>query len=203
MDEFDEDPEQMMITTTSTEKTPENKKTREERVALLLLLALLPIALFVFFNSLSLTLNPPMLAPAGPEAFLAAEPFPANGDTPTVTPPRVMQAEEYCTFQGYKLEALNGQQACIFPDSSSCSASAFFKGNCAYPKNPCTLRPANPSLPPIIPKELERGWYLGSCKDKKKNTPGDWLHIMEGLGKGMWYRPDNETGRACDCSVLS
>jgi putative hemolysin len=177
------------------EAAPKKQKTKkeekvisesEEKIALFLLSILLVIALFVFFKFATLPVSPTENATSA----LATDA--ADLDQ--------TQAALYCSQQGYTVEKRDGIQLCVFPDASSCEESSFFNGVCANPRNDCTLTLAALNATKIAPEELERGWYLGSCDQKKKDTPGNWLHMMEELG-GMWYRPTNDTGSRCDCFV--
>ncbi|MCD6414785.1 MAG: DUF333 domain-containing protein [Candidatus Diapherotrites archaeon] len=163
---------------------------REEEIALAVLIGLLVVALFVLFDAFSLALS----HDEGVQEQHAAQ-------VPNTANASIDLASSYCKKQGYQLSSGSGpgEAVCVFPDGSKCEVLAFFRGSCQYPKNKCTdISPAS-NAPALTGKELDKGWYFGSCNQKKKNTPGDWAHLMEGTRSAMWYRPSNETGVSCDC----
>ncbi|MCD4739960.1 DUF333 domain-containing protein [archaeon] len=174
MDEFDEDPEK----TLGFDKKPVEKKSvpKEEKKALIVLLALLPVSLLLLGHSLAFAISPV--------------------DVPTQTIVET-PATEYCLNQGYLLEGTS----CLFPDGTRCPTIDFYNGTCAHPRNDCSLARSLPDAEFISEDELARGWYFGTCTEKKKGTPGNWLWMINSYNYDMWYLPNNDTGYKCDCML--
>jgi hypothetical protein len=57
------------------------------------------------------------------------------------------------------------------------------------------------SSPQISSAELESGMYYGNLDQKKKGTPNDWIHILEGTRSAAWCSPkaSKNYNANCDC----
>jgi hypothetical protein len=68
--------------------------------------------------------------------------------------------------------------------------------NCAVD---CAKIPASETAPQITSAELEKGSYYGELNQKKKGTPDNWIHTLEGTRSAMWVSPENASSYKCDC----
>lgn len=51
----------------------------------------------------------------------------------------------------------------------------------------------------ITSADLEKGSYYGELSQKKKGTPDNWIHTLEGSRSAMWVSPENAVNYKCDC----
>lgn len=49
--------------------------------------------------------------------------------------------------------------------------------------------------------DIENGQYYGSLSQKKKGTPDNWLHVLEGTKSAAWCSPTaaGNYSSGCDC----
>jgi hypothetical protein len=57
------------------------------------------------------------------------------------------------------------------------------------------------STPQITSAELTAGMYYGNLNQKKKGTPDNWVHILEGTRSATWCSPNTVKNYSsnCDC----
>ncbi len=59
------------------------------------------------------------------------------------------------------------------------------------------------NAPEISSLELEAGMYYAHLDEKKKGTPDDWIHILEGSKSSSWRSPEAGKNYKCDCDILN
>ncbi len=47
--------------------------------------------------------------------------------------------------------------------------------------------------------ELSDGMYYGNLNQKKKSTPANWIHILEGTRSSSWRSQESDKNYVCDC----
>ena len=50
--------------------------------------------------------------------------------------------------------------------------------------------------------ELEGGMYYANLDEKKKGTPDDWIHVLEGSKSSSWRSPEVSKNYDCDCDIV-
>ena len=64
----------------------------------------------------------------------------------------------------------------------------------------CSKILSSVNIKEISSLELEGGMYYGNLDEKKKGTPDDWIHVLEGTKSSSWRLPENGKNYDCDCN---
>ncbi len=63
----------------------------------------------------------------------------------------------------------------------------------------CSAIQVSSTTSQISTLELEGGMYYGGLDRKKKGTPDDWVHVLEGTKSESWRSPESGKNYMCDC----